>query len=136
VGFLSRSQQSCWIEIENRRQSRICVEAILLFAHPSFGGFLLMQVTISGSIGRAPQSLPQTTDGLPVIEAALAVPTGDGKDWFALQFVGADLVDAAQVIRKGNTLAVTGDLTFEPLPDGSVASCKPVVAVSDLQLLC
>jgi single-stranded DNA-binding protein len=94
-----------------------------------------MQVTISGSIGRAPQSLPQTTDGLPVIEAAIAVKTGDGKDWFALQFVGADLVDVAQAIHKGNTIAVTGELTFEPLPDDSIASFKPVVSVSDLQLL-
>jgi hypothetical protein len=34
-----------------------------------------MLVNISGCIGRAPQSLPQTTDGLPVIEAALAVKT-------------------------------------------------------------
>jgi single-stranded DNA-binding protein len=94
-----------------------------------------MQVTISGSIGRAPQPLPQTTDGLPVIEAAIAVKTGDGKDWFALQFVGIDLVDVAQAIRKGNTIAVTGELTFEPLPDGSIASFKPVVSVSDLQVL-
>jgi single-stranded DNA-binding protein len=94
-----------------------------------------MQVTISGSIGRAPQPLPQTTDGLPVIEAALAVKTGDGKDWFAIQFVGTDLVDVAQAILKGNTIAVTGELTFEPLPDGSIASFKPVVAVSDFQVL-
>jgi single-stranded DNA-binding protein len=92
-----------------------------------------MQVTISGSIGRAPQSLPQTTDGLPVLEAALAVPTGDGKNWFAIQFVGTDLVEAAQVIRKGDTIAIAGYLTFEPLPDGAVTPFKPVVAVSDLQ---
>jgi hypothetical protein len=92
-----------------------------------------MQVMISGSIGRAPQPLPQTTDGLPVLEAALAVPTADGKDWFAIQFVGTDLVDAAHVIRKGDTIAIAGYLTFEPLPDGAVAPFKPVVAVSDLQ---
>jgi single-stranded DNA-binding protein len=92
-----------------------------------------MQVTISGSIGRAPQPLPQTTDGLPVIEAAIAVKTDDGKDWFAIQFVGTDLVEAAQVIRKGDTIAIAGYLTFEPLPDGSVTTFKPVVAVSDLQ---
>ncbi|WP_373539735.1 single-stranded DNA-binding protein [Chamaesiphon sp.] len=93
-----------------------------------------MQVMISGSIGRALQSLPQTTDGLPVLEAALAVPTSDGKDWFAIQFVGTDLVDAAQIIRKGDTIAVTGELTFEQLPDGAFTPFKPVVAVSDLQL--
>jgi single-stranded DNA-binding protein len=72
-----------------------------------------MQVTISGSIGRAPQTLPQTIDGLPVLEAALAVPTVDGKDWFAIQFVGSDLVNVAQVIRKGDTIAIAGELTFE-----------------------
>jgi single-stranded DNA-binding protein len=93
-----------------------------------------MQVMLSGSIGRAPQALLQTTDGLPVLEAALAVPTDVGKDWFAIQFVGTDLVDAAQVICKGDTIAVTGYLTFEPLPDGAVTPFKPVVAVSDLQL--
>jgi single-stranded DNA-binding protein len=91
-------------------------------------------ITISGSIGRAPQPLPQTTDGLPVLEVALAVPTGDGKDWFAIQFVGTDLVDAAQIIRKGDTIAIAGELTFEPLPDDAVTPFKPVVAVSDLQL--
>jgi single-stranded DNA-binding protein len=95
-----------------------------------------MEVTISGSIGRAPQSLPQTPDGLPVLEAALAVPTAEGKDWFAIQFVGTDLVDVAQVICKGDTIAIAGELTFEPLPDGSVAPSKPVVAVTDLQMLC
>jgi hypothetical protein len=94
-----------------------------------------MLVTISGLVGRAPQSLPhQTTDSLPVIEAALGVPIGDGKDWFAAQFVGADLVEDAQVIRKGNTLVVTGDLTFEPLSDGLTVPSKPVVAVSGLQV--
>jgi hypothetical protein len=93
-----------------------------------------MLVTISGLVGRAPQSLPQTTDGLPVIEAALGVPIGDGKDWFAAQFVGADLVEDAQVIRKGNTLVVTSDLTFEPLSDGSTVPSKPVVAVSGFQV--
>lgn len=94
-----------------------------------------MQVNISGLVGRAAQHLPQTADGLPVVETALAVKTNDGKDWFALQFVGTDLVEAAQAIRKGNTIAVTGNLTFDPLPDGSVASHKPVVTVSDLELL-
>lgn len=94
-----------------------------------------MLVTISGSIGRAPQPFPQTTDGEPVIEAALAVKTADGKDWFAIQFVGTNLVDAAQVIRKGDMVVVTGELTFEPLADASVAPSKPVVAVSDLQVL-
>ena len=42
------------------------------------------------------------------------------------------LVNAAQTIRKGDTIAVTGELTFEPLPDGSTAPFKPVVTVSDL----
>ncbi len=88
-----------------------------------------MQVTISGSIGRAPQCL---SDDRSILEAALAVPTGDGKDWFAVRFSNA-LVEAAQVIRKGDTIAIAGELTFEPLPDGSIAPSKPVVAVSDLQ---
>ncbi len=93
-----------------------------------------MQVMISGLVGRAAQSLPQTTDGLPVVETALAVKTADGKDWFAIQFVGTNLVDAAQVIRKGDTIAVTGELTFEPSGNGSKVNSKPIVAVSDLEL--
>ncbi len=88
-----------------------------------------MQVTISGLVGRAPQCL---SDDRSILEAALSVPTSDGKDWFAVRFSNA-LVEAAQGIRKGDTLAVTGDLTFEPLPDGAAAPFKPVVAVSDLQ---
>ena len=92
-----------------------------------------MLVTISGLVGRAPQSLPDTADGTPVVEAALAVRTSDGKDWFALQFAGTALIEAVRPLRKGDTIAVTGELSFEPLPDG-VAASKPVVAVSDLQL--
>jgi hypothetical protein len=94
-----------------------------------------MFVMLSGLVGRATQSLPQTADGLPLLEAALAVQTSDGKDWFALQFAGTILVDAARNIRKGNTISVTGELTFEPLPDGAVVPYKPVVAVSDLEVL-
>lgn len=89
-----------------------------------------MQVTISGSIGRAPKCL---SDDRSILEAALAVPTSDGKDWFAVRFNNTS-VEAAQAIRKGDTIAITGELTFEPLADGSVAPFKPVVAVSDLQL--
>ncbi|PSB47463.1 single-stranded DNA-binding protein [Chamaesiphon polymorphus] len=89
-----------------------------------------MLVTISGLVGRAPQCL---FGDRAMLEAALAVPTGDGKDWFAVRFSNA-FVDAAQVIRKGDTISVTGELTFEPMPDGSIALFKPVVAVSDLQL--
>jgi hypothetical protein len=91
---------------------------------------LLMLVTISGLVGRAPQCL---SDDRSILEAALAVPTSDGKDWFALRFTNAS-VEAAQAIRRGDTIAVTGVFTFEPLPDGSVAPFKPVVAVLDLQL--
>jgi hypothetical protein len=100
---------------------------------PILGEFLLMLVMISGLVGRAPQFLPDTADGAPVVEAALAVKTSDGKDWFALQFSGTELVEAVRPVRKGDTIAVTGELSFEPLPSG-VAASKPVVAVSDLQL--
>ena len=89
-----------------------------------------MLVNISGLVGRAPKCLPDDSSSL---EAALAVTTSDGKDWFAVKFSNA-LVNAAQTIRKGDTIAVTGELTFEPLPDGSTAPFKPVVAVSDLQV--
>lgn len=92
-----------------------------------------MQVTISGSIGRAPQSLPQTTDGLPILEAALAVLTAEGKDWFALQFADAALIRSVQQVRKGDALAVTGELWFEPIASAT-DRFKPVVSVSDLQL--
>ena len=87
-----------------------------------------MQVNISGLVGRAPKCLP---DDSSILEAALAVTTSDGKDWFAVRFSDA-FVNAAQTIRKGDTISVTGELTFEPLPDGSTALFKPVVAVSDL----
>ncbi len=39
-----------------------------------------MLVNISGCIGRAPQSLPNNVDSLPVVEAALGVTNSDGKD--------------------------------------------------------
>jgi hypothetical protein len=87
-------------------------------------------VTISGLVGRAPKCLP---DDRSILEAALAVPTSDGKDWFAIRFSN-DSIEAAQAIRKGDTIAVIGYLTFELLPDGAVTPFKPVVAVSDLQL--
>lgn len=89
-----------------------------------------MLVNISGLVGRAPKCLP---DDSSILEAALAVTTSDGKDWFAVRFSNA-FVDAAQTIRKGDTIAVTGELTFEPLSDGSTVPFKPVVAVSDLQV--
>ncbi len=89
-----------------------------------------MQVNISGLVGRAPKCLP---DDSSILEAALAVTTSDGKDWFAVRFSDA-FIDAAQTIRKGDTISVTGELTFEPLPDDSTAPSKPVVAVSDLQV--
>jgi single-stranded DNA-binding protein len=92
-----------------------------------------MLVTISGSIGRALQSLPQTPDGLTVLEAALAVPTAEGKDWFALQFADPTLIRSVQQVRKGDTLAVTGELKFEPIASAT-DRFKPVVSVSDLQL--
>jgi hypothetical protein len=103
-----------------------------IFAHSSFGEFLLMLVNISGCIGRAPQPFPDRADGLPVVEAALAVANSDGKDWYALQFIGDAWVRSAQHVQKNCTIAVTGELTFEPLPDTD--GFKPVVAVSDLQL--
>lgn len=93
-----------------------------------------MLVTISGSIGRALQPLP-TADGTPpILEAALAVESSGSKDWFALTFADAALVRVAQSLRKDDTIAVTGELTFAPLPDGSALPFKPVVTVSDLQL--
>jgi single-stranded DNA-binding protein len=67
---------------------------------------------------------------LPVVEAALGVVNSDGKDWYALQFAGA-LIEAAHSIRKGDTIAVTGELTFEPHADG--VGSKPIVTISDLQ---
>ena len=85
-----------------------------------------MQVNISGLVGRAPKCLPDDSSSL---EAALAVPTSDGKDWFAVRFSNA-LVNAAQTIRKGDTIAVTGELTFEPLPDGSTAPFTALPAVT------
>jgi hypothetical protein len=99
-----------------------------------------MLVMISGCIGRAPQSLPNNADGLPVVEAALGVASSDGKDWYAIQFIGeawvrSSLDDAqasAQQVQKNCTIAVTGELTFEPSVSGN--GFKPVVAVSDLQL--
>jgi hypothetical protein len=87
-----------------------------------------MQVNISGLVGRAPKCLPDDSSSL---EAALAVLTNDGKDWFAVRFSDA-FIEAAQTIRKGDTIAVTGELTFEPLPDSSTVLFKPVVTVSDL----
>jgi single-stranded DNA-binding protein len=88
-----------------------------------------MFVAISGLIGRAPQSL-NTPSGAPVVEAALAVTTSERKDWYALQFSDA-LIEASYSVRKGDTISVTGELTFEPLADGG---SKPVITVSDLQL--
>jgi hypothetical protein len=103
-----------------------------MFAHSPFKRIPHMIVAISGRIGRAPQPLPDRADGLPVVEAALAVAYSDGKDWYAIQFFGDAWVRSAQQVQKNSTIAVAGELTFEPLPDTD--GFKPVVAVSDLQL--
>ena len=91
-----------------------------------------MLVNISGCIGRAPQPLPDNADGLPVVEAALGVTNSDGKDWYAIQFIGDAWVRSAQQVQKNSTIAVAGELTFEPSVSGN--GFKPIVAVSDLQL--
>ncbi len=93
-----------------------------------------MLVTISGLIGRALQPLPSADGTPPIFEAALAVESSGSKNWFALTFADAALVRVAQSVRQGDTIAVTGELTFAPMPDGAHRPFKPVVTVSDLQL--
>lgn len=93
-----------------------------------------MIVTISGRIGRALQPLPTADGASPILEAALAVESSGSKDWFALTFADAALVRVAQSVRTGDTIAVTGELAFAPMPDGADKPFKPVVTVCDLQL--
>lgn len=98
-----------------------------------------MQVTLSGSIGRAVSTinalLPDAS-AQPIAEVPLRVRVAEGvSDWYLLRFADAALVKAAQFIVKGATVGVVGDLAFEDwLDDDRVRRCKPVVTVSDLQL--
>lgn len=99
-----------------------------------------MQVTLSGSIGRAVSTtntpLPDGSAGTPISEVPLRVRVAEAvSDWYLLRFTDAALVKAAQFIVKGAAVGIVGDLAFEDwLDPNQVRRSKPVVTVSDLQL--
>jgi single-stranded DNA-binding protein len=103
-------------------------------------GVNLMQVTVSGRIGRVVQTndVPRHdgSGSFQVAETSLAVNvTKDATDWHKLKFVGDSLVNAAGYIAKGVILSVTGTLTFEHWNDeDGVLRSKPVVTVFEVQL--
>lgn len=99
-----------------------------------------MQVTLSGYTGRAASvsNVPRRDDSgfFQIAEAPLAVRVAeDTTDWYLLKFKGDSLVTAANYIKKGSQLSITGKLSFEDWndPDG-VRHSKPVVDVYEVQL--
>jgi single-stranded DNA-binding protein len=100
-----------------------------------------MLVTISGYAGRDLKTtqipLLDSTDTSTVTDTAVRVKVaGDVADWYLVKFTDAALIKASQFITKNSLITVVGDLTFEDWIDEQQTRCsKPVVTVSDLQLL-
>ena len=97
-------------------------------------------VTLVGRAGRDPE-VRYFESGSVVCNLTLAVDrrtrNSDEPDWFNLELWGKTAEVAANYVRKGNLIGVTGSLKFEYWQDRGTGAnrSKPVIRVDRLDLL-
>ncbi len=100
----------------------------------------LNAVTLVGRVGSDPD-IKYFESGSVVCNIPLAVDrrtrNNDQPDWFNLELWGKTAEIAANYVRKGSLIGVTGSLKFEYWQDRSTGTSrsKPVIRVDRLQLL-
>lgn len=97
-------------------------------------------VTLVGRVGRDPD-VKYFESGSVVCNVTLAVNrrsrNSDEPDWFSLEMWGKTAEVAANYVRKGKLIGVTGSLKFDHWTDRStgMARSRPVIRVDRLELL-
>jgi len=97
-------------------------------------------VTLAGRVGGDPD-VKYFESGSVVCNLTLAVRrrsrNGDQPDWFNLEIWGRPAEIAANYVRKGSLIGVSGALKFDHWQDRATGAprSKPVVRVDDLYLL-
>jgi single-strand DNA-binding protein len=97
-------------------------------------------VTLVGRAGRDPE-VKYFESGNVVCNLTLAVDrrsrNSDEPDWFALEIWGRTAEIAANYVKKGSLIGITGTLKFDYWQDRStgIARSKPVIRVDRLDLL-
>lgn len=97
-------------------------------------------VTLVGRVGSDPD-VKYFESGSVVCNIPLAINrrsrNGDQTDWFNLELWGKNAETAANYVRKGSLIGVTGSLKFEYWQDRNTGAnrSKPVVRVDRLELL-
>ncbi len=98
------------------------------------------QVNLVGRAGGDPD-VKYFESGNVVCNFTLAVKrrskNGDAPDWFSLELWGKTAEVAANYVRKGSLIGVSGSLKIETWQDRSSGAerSKPVIRVNDLHLL-
>lgn len=97
-------------------------------------------VTLVGRVGRDPD-VKYFESGSVVCKFSLAVNrvsrSNDEPDWFNLEIWGKTAEIAANYVRKGSLIGVTGSLKFDQWQDRSTGAQRtsPVIRVDRLELL-
>lgn len=97
-------------------------------------------VNLVGRVGRDPD-VKYFESGSVVCNVTLAVDrrsrNNDQPDWFSLEMWGKTAEVAANYVRKGSLIGVSGSLKFDHWQDRGtgVARSKPVIRVDRLELL-
>jgi single-strand DNA-binding protein len=96
-------------------------------------------ITLVGRVGRDPD-VKYFESGSVVCNLTLAVNrrSRDAEpDWFSLEIWGKTAEVAANYVRKGKLIGITGSLKFDHWADRStgIARSKPVIRVDRLELL-
>ncbi|MFM7449876.1 MAG: single-stranded DNA-binding protein [Leptolyngbyaceae cyanobacterium] len=100
----------------------------------------LNAVTLVGRVGGDPD-IKYFESGSVVCNLTLAVNrrsrNADQPDWFNLELWGKTAEVAANYVRKGSLIGITGSLKFETWKDRSTGAnrTKPVIRVDRLELL-
>ncbi len=100
----------------------------------------LNAVTLVGRVGGDPD-IKYFESGSVVCNLTLAVNrrsrNADQPDWFNLEIWGKTAEVAANYVRKGSLIGITGSLKFETWKDRNtgVSRTKPVIRVDRLELL-
>lgn len=97
-------------------------------------------ITLVGRVGRDPE-VKYFESGSVVCKLTLAVDRGrknsDEPDWFNLEIWGKTAEVAANYVRKGSLIGVTGALKFDRWQDRNTGAerTSPVVRVDQMRLL-
>jgi single-strand DNA-binding protein len=120
----------------------LIIDAATPSTEPSLLGDVFQSVNSVSLVGRAGRD-PEVRyfeSGSVVANLTLAVKRrskDDEPDWFNLEIWGKQANVAADYVRKGSLLAITGSLKFERWTDRTTAEerSKPVIRVDRLELL-